>query len=190
MFSRAALGLPLQSYLLAPSAVLLPDPFGRGLGRMNRLASSDPLQLGVVTFVYGIPPNALEGIGELFEQYSMHVGDSGRAVRDDRYPLHVFRDAAETFDEPYSPLALLLNEDVRHSLVEAAHTLWGHDIRLDVRDVSIESPAQLDDWNLYVELTAKVLRYLAQFPVEADQLFVEGRFPDLEQLYERWRSLA
>jgi hypothetical protein len=185
-FSRAALGLQLQSYLLTPPGLILPEPFGRRLGRLNPLVSRDPLQLGVVSFVYGIPPNALEGIRELFEQYVIHLGDQERNRAHDRYPLHVFRDAAETFDEPHSPLTFELGDEFAQSLLAAARELWGSNghrngIQLEIRQLDEKNLGQ--DQNVKVELTEKVLHYLVRSPKEAERLFQTGRFAGLQRLY-------
>lgn len=186
-FSRSALGVQLQSYLLAPRDLVLPEPFGRRLTRMNRLLSRDPLQLGVVSFVYGIPPNALERMNELFEQYTIHLGDQKRNAAHDRFPLHIFRQAPETFDEPHSPLTFQANDNLVRSLLEAAHELWGHHLKLDIREFDPESAEHRKDWNRYIELTEKLLRSLARSPKDAEQLFSQGRFPDLQRLYDSRR---
>lgn len=184
-FSRAAIGQPLQSYLLAPGNLLLPDPFGQELGRMNRLVSRDPLQLGVVSFVFGIPPNSLEGMRDLFHQYAVHVGDPIRYVgHPDRYPLHVFRDATEGFDEPYSPLALQVSDTFVQTLIDAAHELWpDKGPRLEIREFDVSSPAHRADWNRIIELAEKILHYLVLNPDAAARLFHDARFLELEQLY-------
>jgi len=186
-FSRSALGQPLQSYLLAPNELVLPDPFGQELGRMNRMVSRDPLQLGVVSFVFGIPPNSLEDIRELFHQYAVHVGDPIRYENQaDRYPMHVFREATESFDEPYSPLAFPSNDTFVQSLIEAAGVLWSEEeggVRLDIRELDVTSEAHRKDWNRIIELAEKVLYRLVLAPEEAEQLFQGGRFVELERLY-------
>jgi hypothetical protein len=182
-FSRPAIGVQLQSYLLVHRDLVLPNPFGLRLSRMNRLTSCDPLQLGVVSFVFGIPPNALDGMHELFEQYTNHIGDQLRNKAHDRFPLHVFRDAAEGFDEPHSPLTFQTNDELVRSLFEAAHELWGHRIKLDIRELDPSDLAHRRDWNRYIELTEKLLRSLARSPKDAERLFGNGRYPDLERLY-------
>ncbi|HYN19921.1 MAG TPA: hypothetical protein VE078_03100, partial [Thermoanaerobaculia bacterium] len=146
----------------------------------------DPLQLGVVSFVFGIPPNALEGIGELFAQYAIHLGDQARNRAHDRYPLHVFRDAAEAFDEPHSPLTFQFTDDLAQELLAAARELWGQQdgsVRLDIRELDEQSADLAGDWNLYVELTEKVLHFLVRSPKDAEKLFKGGRFADLQRLY-------
>jgi hypothetical protein len=184
-FSRAAIGQPLQSHLLAPEGVLLPVPFGQELGKMNRIASRDPLQFGVVSFVFGIPPNSLDAIADLFRQYTVHVGDQARYAGElDRYPLHVFRDAAEGFNEPYSPLAFQLDDSFVQELIDAAQELWPRDgIRLDIRLFDSKLPEHWRDWNRVVELAEKVLHHLILAPDQAETLFRGGRFPTLENLY-------
>lgn len=186
-FSRPALGVQLQSYLLASRNLKLPVPFGRRLSRMDRLVSRDPLQLGVVSFVFGIPPNALDGIGELFEQYAIHLGDQQRNKAHDRFPLHVFRNAPEGYDEPHSPLTFQANDDLVRSLVDAAREMWGNQIKLDIREFDPESPEHRKDWNRYIELTEKLLRSLIRSPKDAERLFQKGRFPDLQRLYNSRR---
>ncbi len=191
-FSRPALGVQLQGYLLAPRELVLPDPFGRRLNRMNRLFSRDPLQLGVVSFVYGIPPNALEGMAELFEQYTIHLGDQQRNSAHDRFPLHIFRNAAEGFDEPHSPLTFQVDDDLVRSLLDAAQELWGHQIKLDIREFDPASEKHRGDWNRFVELMERLLRTLRRSPQAAEQLFRGGRFPELARLYNirRHRSFG
>jgi hypothetical protein len=190
-FSRAALGQPLQSYLLTPPDLLLPEPFGRRLGRMTRLVSRGPLQLGVVSFVYGIPPNALQSMRELFEQYTAHIGDQARNQAHDRFPLHIFRTAAETFDEPHSPLEFQTDDKMLESLPAAVQMLWpgngsnggsSHpNVRLRIRQWD---PAVLDtDMNQVIELLETVMRHLIRHPEEASRIFNEGGFPQLERLY-------
>lgn len=183
-FSRAAIGQPLQSHLLAPEGVLLPDPFGQELGRMNRIASDDRLQFGVVSFVFGIPPNSLDGIGDLFRQYAVHIGDQERYVGElDRYPLHVFRDAAEGFKEPYSPLAFQLDDTLVKTLLDAAAFLWPQGVKLDIREFDPASPEHRRDWDRIVELAEKVLHELVLSPEKAEALFKDRRYAALESLY-------
>jgi hypothetical protein len=185
-FSRAAIGQPLQSHLLAPEGVLLPVPFGQELGKMNRIPSRDPLQFGVVSFVFGIPPNSLDAIADLFRQYAVHVGDQARYAGElDRYPLHVFRDAAEGFNEPYSPLAFQLDDSLVQELIDATQELWPKSgVRLlDIRLFDSKLPEHRRDWNRIVELAEKVLHHLILAPDEAEKLFHGGRFPTLENLY-------
>jgi hypothetical protein len=187
-FSRPALGVQLQSYLLTPREFVMPEPFGRRLSRMNRMTSRDPLQLGVVSFVFGIPPNALEGMTDLFAQYTIHIGDQHRNRAQDRFPLHVFREAAEGFDEPHSPLTFQANDNLVRSLVDAARELWGHHLKLDIREsFDPDSPEHWKDWNRYVELTEKLLRSLIRSPKDAERVFGNGRFPELERLYNTRR---
>jgi Tubulin like len=185
-FSRAALGQQLQGYLLTPPTLILPEPFGRRLGRMNRLASTDPLQLGVVSFVYGIPPNALEGIGELFTQYADHLGDQLRNSAHDRYPMHIFRNAAETFDEPHSPLEFQTDDATVQSVVAAAQHVWGNNggIRLRIREWD---EARASDVNRVIELFEALLLHLVRHPEVATQMFTGGNFPALARLYDNRR---
>jgi hypothetical protein len=183
-FSRHALGQPLQSYLIRPPELVLPVPFGQRLDRMTSFRSRDPLQLGVVSFVFGIPPNSLDGMADLFQQYAIHVGDQERyRGRHDRYPLHVFRDAAEGFDEPHSPQAFKAGADVMLLTLDAARTLWNNNggVHLDIRDIN--SGSQTLDWNQYVELLEKLLHELVRSDADARRLFEGGRFADLERLY-------
>ena len=186
-FSRAAVGQQLQSYLLTPPSLLLPDVFGRTLGRMNRLVSTDPLQLGVVSFVYGIPPNALEGIGELFAQYAAHIGDQSRNKAQDRYPMHVFRDAAETFDEPHSPLDLQTDSNLMTSAVAAAKKVWSGNggIHLHIRDWDVRRTPR--DMNRLIELIETLLAELLRNPQIAEALFANGQYPELARLYDSRR---
>lgn len=183
-FSRAAIGQPLQSHLLVPDGVLLPDPFGQELGRMNRIASADRLQFGVVSFVFGIPPNSLDGIDDLFRQYAVHVGDQERYGGElDRYPLHVFRDAAEGFKEPYSPLAFQFDDALVNTLVSAAAFLWPEGVKLDIREFDPASLEHRRDWDRIVELAEKVLHELILSPEKAETLFEDRRYAALERLY-------
>lgn len=186
-FSRSAVGTQLQSYLLKPARLLLPQPFGRRLDRMNPLISRDPMQLGVVSFVFGIPPNTLAGIGELFEQYTVHLGDQARNAAQDRFPMHVFRAAPETFDEPHSPLAFPVDDDAVASLIEAAKEIWGNDVPMIIRQ--FEETRLAKDWNLQVELTEMILQRLRR-PGAALSLFKNGQFPDLQRLYNTRRYQA
>ncbi|MBV8516182.1 MAG: hypothetical protein JO197_02155 [Acidobacteria bacterium] len=185
-FSRAAVGQQLQSYLLAPPSLILPDVFGRTLGRMNRLVSTDPLQLGVVSFIYGIPPNALDGMHELFAQYAAHIGDQERNKAPDRYPMHIFREAPEKFDEPHSPLDTQTHQTLVTEVVDAAHQVWdAHGgIRLRIRPWNeTASP----NTNCQIELIELLLRYLLRQPDKAEALFANGRYRALARLYDRRR---
>lgn len=183
-FSRAALGQPLQSHLLVPEGVLLPDPFGQELGRMNRIASHDSLQFGVVSFVFGIPPNSLDDIAELFRQYAVHLGDQVRYVGElDRYPLHVFHDAAEGFKEAYSPLAFQLDDTLVTTLLNAAAFLWPDGVKLDIREFDPASAEHRRDWDRIVELTEKVLHELVLSPEKAEVLFRDRGNAAIESLY-------
>lgn len=186
-FSRATIGQPLQSYLLAPPSLLLPDVFGRTLGKMNRLTSTDPLQLGVVSFVYGIPPNALEGIGEMFLQYAAHIGDQDRNKAHDRYPMHVFRNAAEMFDEPHSPLDAQTNAEIARTAVPAARKVWSGNggIHLHIREW--RDDAAPPDMNRLIELIETLLQRLVREPEMAEEIFRNGQFPDLARLYDSRR---
>jgi hypothetical protein len=185
-FSRAAIGQPLQSYLLAPHGVLLPDPFGQELGRMNRLVSRDPLQLGVVSLVFGIPPNSLADIRDLFQQYAVHVGDPKRYEgAQDRYPMHVFSDATESFHEPYSPLSFQVDDAFVPALIDATRELWRDrgGIRFGIREFDLDSMEHRHDWDRIVELAEQILHYLALNSDEAERLFRTGRFIELERIY-------
>jgi len=185
VFNNEKVGQPWQSYLIAPPDLILPPIFGQELGRMTRFASRDPLQLGVLTFVYGIPPNTLDGIEELFHEYAVHLGDPKRyESKHDRYPLHVFREAAEGFDEPHSPPSFRMTPERITSLLEAAHELFDarNEFRLDIR--SLDPKATTLDRNRFIELMEKVLHWLVLAPKsEVDQLFRDGRHPELKRLY-------
>jgi hypothetical protein len=154
---------------------------------MNRLVATDPLQLGVVSFVYGIPPNTLEGIGEMFAQYVNHVGDQDRNRAHDRYPMHVFRDAAETFDEPHSPLEFQTNDAMLRSVVDVARHVWGDDggIHLYIREWN--EGALVHDMNRVIELLEALLQHFSRRPEVADRIFENGAFPDLARLYNSRR---
>lgn len=183
-FSRASVGQQLQSYLLRPHDFQAEAPFGQKLATMTPLDSRDPLQLTAVTFVFGIPPNTLADIEELFQQYTIHVGDQAQYIgTPDRWPLHVFRGAAVGFDEVYSPLMFDPNGGAAERVREAADALWGGNggIKLDIRHFDPERLAA--DRNLFIELTEKILHYLALNPDKAKNLFSNGRFGDLERLY-------
>jgi hypothetical protein len=184
-FSRAAIGQPLQSHLLAPEGVPLPEPFGQELGTMNRIASRDPLQFGVVSFVFGIPPNSLHGMADLFWQYAVHVGDQERYAGElDRYPLHVFRDAAESFNEPYSPIGFQLDDSFVQTLIDVAKEIWGENgVKLQIRQFDPQSDEHRRDWNRVIELAETVLHHLILAPDEAEALFRDGRFAAFESLY-------
>ena len=189
-FSRSMVGLKLQSYLLRPHDFNGGTPFGQHLDRTQALAARDPLRLGVVTFVYGIPPNALENIRDLYEQYTIHIGDQKRYEgRQDRYPLHVFRDAP-LWDEPYSPLSFQLNDELVGALVDAIGVVWANNggVHLDIRNFNAD--ALKADWNLYVETTEKMLQHLKVNPADADRLFSDGRFAGLQRLYNARRYRA
>ncbi|HEX2121200.1 MAG TPA: hypothetical protein VHL59_06105, partial [Thermoanaerobaculia bacterium] len=186
-FSRSAVGVSLLSYFIAPASLVVPRPFGRALDAMNRLTSSDPLQLGVASFAFGIPPNALNTMRELFEQYVIHVGDQHRNSAPDRFPLHVFRDAAERFDEPYSPLLFSAGDEVVRALIDAAQELWRDEIRLHIRDFDHTSADHRRDTNRIIELTEKVLHKLERAPQLARDLFQDGRFSYLQHLYDARR---
>jgi hypothetical protein len=190
-FSRPAVGVPLQSYLLRPHGFLAPTPFGQDLGRMNALDSTDPLQLSVLTFAYGIPPNTLGGMHQLFEDYRILIGDAEEHKNDlDRYPLHVFRHAAETFDEVHSPISFDTGDGTPDAVVQAAGVLWegGDGARLNIRICAPEAAA--GDWNVFIELTEKILHYLRLNPQEAARLFHDRRFLALERLYNSRRFRA
>lgn len=191
-FSRSAVGVSLLSYFIASQDLIVPRPFGRTLDAMNRLVSVDPLQLGVAGFAFGIPPNALHSMRELFEQYAIHVGDQNRNRAPDRYPLHVFRDAAEHFDEPYSPLLYAAGDDIVVTLIDAAHELWQDGIRLHIREFDDGSQAHRRDTNRIIELTEKLLHTLDRSPDAARRLFDNGRFAYLHQLHaaRRYRPTA
>jgi hypothetical protein len=132
-FSQASLGVRTKGYLISPESLLLGDPFGRGINSFTRLAGDDPFQIGVVTFTFGIPPNALIGIEDLFTCYCLHLGDRDRHVDADRFPLHVFRDAPESFDEPHSPLDLDFEEELS-GLKAWLESKLERPIVLDIRD--------------------------------------------------------
>jgi hypothetical protein len=192
-FSQAALGLKTQSYFLCPSSLLLPNPYGRKVGQMSRLASVDPHQLGVISFTFGIPPNALEGIDELFEHYTLRIGDKDRHSDAERFPLHVFHNASETFAEPYSPIEI----GFRNEQLEAKReleSLLGRKLRLSIRELDETAVDPLEDWNIVVELTELLLRELRLQPWSADELFSSGRYPQLERLcrtrLRRWPALG
>jgi hypothetical protein len=186
-FSRSAVGVSLLSYFIAPASLIVPRPFGRAIDSMNRLTSTDPLQLGVASFAFGIPPNALNTMRELFEQYVIHLGDQQRNRAPDRYPLHVFRDAAEHFDEPYSPLLFDAGDAIAASVIDAAHELWADGILLHIREFDHSSQHHRRDTNRMIELTEKVLHALERSPHAAQRLFDNGRFTYLQHLYDTRR---
>ncbi|HVF59368.1 MAG TPA: tubulin-like doman-containing protein [Thermoanaerobaculia bacterium] len=190
-FARAAVGLQLQGYFLAPRELVLPRPFGRTVGQMTPLSSRDPLRLGVVSFAFGIPPNALYGMDELFAQYTNLLGDQerNRGVQD-RYPLHVFRGAAESFDEPYSPLTLEMDEVFLHSLLQVARELGiddGRRIVLDIRQFDNTKHELERDWNRLIELAEKVVQRLDCRPEEVDRLFRNGEYSEIAHFYNSRR---
>jgi hypothetical protein len=184
-FSNESVGQPRISFLIAPRNLRLPKLFGQELGRMPRFYSRDPLQLGVVTFIYGVPPNTLDGMEDLFHEYAIHLGDQERfAGEHDRYPLHVFRDAPEGFDEPHSPQGFRMSRERVRSLLEAAREIFAAEgeMQLDIRP--LDPNAQALDHNQFIELTEKVLHRLILAPKsEVDRLFRDGRHPDLKRLY-------
>jgi hypothetical protein len=191
-FSRPAVGVPLKTYLLRPRSFLAPTPFGQDLGRTNTLDSIDPLQLSVLTFTYGIPPNTLGGMQQLFEDYRILVGDAERYRKDlDRYPMHVFREAAETFDEVHSPISFDPGDGAPDAVVQAAGVLWNAGdggARLSIRNCLPAEAAS--DWNVFIELTEQILHYLRLNPEEASRLFDDDRFLALERLYNSRRFRA
>jgi hypothetical protein len=166
-FDGASLGRELQGCLVVPPELVLPASFSRSLGRMNRLAGRDPLRLSVVSMVYGIPPNALDSMPDLYAQYRLHLGDEARLRSHDRYPLHVFRGAAAKLDEPHSLLDLPFLDGSHPDLIGIGTKLGlidGHEVRLTVREGSLP----LDDPNLLLELCEEILRRAVRSPeVEA-----------------------
>src|SRR5262249_44523361 len=132
-----------------------------------------------------IPPNSLHDMADLFWQYAVHIGDQERYAGElDRYPLHVFRDAAEGFDEPYSPIALQLDDSFVQTLIDAAKAIWGENgVKLQICKFDPQSDEHRRDWNRVIELAETVLHHLILAPDEAEELFQNGRFAALESLY-------
>ena len=107
-----------------------------------------------------------------------------RGVRD-RYPMHIFREAMEGFDEPYSPLEFVTAPDFVEEVFESGEELWRHKggIHLDIREFDPANAAHRHDWNRCIELAEKILHHLIRTPDDATRLFANFRFPSLSYLY-------
>src|SRR5262249_14245280 len=135
------------------------------------------------TFTFGIPPNALTGIEDLFTCYCLHLGDRNRHVDADRFPLHVFRDAPESFDEPHSPLDLDFEEELS-SLKSWLESKLERPIVLDIRERG-ELGDDLADVNVVIELSERLFRELKKHPDLVEELLMADVCPRFIRFYER-----
>ena len=166
-YAEGAVGLSPLRFLLQPSGLELPRPFGQSFGTARSLIGRDRLQLTAISVSFGIPPNTLTGIDQWFRQYCLHLGDDQDFGQLDRFPLHVFRNAPRGIDEICSPLDLCRHPDYVEGLRDLVTSSgWDEDIQLEIRPQADleEALDPLRDWNLVIELTDRIVRAAAHRP--------------------------
>jgi hypothetical protein len=193
-FNQQGVGAQTQGWLLKPEDMNLPKPFGTVIDLMEKIPSQDPSCISVVSFVFGVPPNSLIQFHEMFRDYVRRLGDHKAEPDSNRYPLHVFKDAYDFCDEPYSPSQLEFKDEQEFErLLEfAKHQKFNfvtkdangkEIIKLDIRTFEATVDTLKSDWNYVIELSERIVNYLRLHSYDKELFRLLKGIPSLQALY-------
>jgi hypothetical protein len=186
-FDNTGLKVPIYGWLLYPKGVILGDKFSQRLETFERLPCQNPNAMTVVSVAYGISPNSLETMPGLFHQYTQHLGDHLPETQTtyERYPLHIFSNAHEEFQEPHAPLELNCDDNGLDYLLRFANKLGlieKGQIKLDVRTFEASKEVLKNNWDHVVELSERIISMM-EFGDAHTSALIRQTIVKYEELY-------